>query len=292
MKKTQDILIGGIVVLAIAGYGVFSLIEAQQERFSELQTQLEMVSVQQEMDAQTIELQEAEMERIQEENEQAMVEQNERIAEAEAETKRVSQQKVTSNSISVAELQSFMSAIVRVDCKNGWGSGSILHLSSLNETFVLTNRHVISGESSCYFYSGGKYYYLDLNDTLEWNSKSDASIVTISTANYGFNRKAGVVQTCSNKMPIGTPVVIIGFPSFAKGTQTVTDGIISGYSPANGLPYTNYYISAKMDSGNSGGLAISKDSTGLCNLGLPTWVSTGNFDNQGVVQNIQNVLHK
>lgn len=58
------------------------------------------------------------------------------------------------------------------------------------------------------------------------------------------------------------------------------------------MPYPNYFVSAKVDSGNSGGVAFSKDSNGLCVLGIPTWLTIGNFETQGLVQNIHNVFYE
>jgi hypothetical protein len=96
----------------------------------------------------------------------------------------------------------------------------------------------------------------------------------------------------------------MGFPSYAKrdatvniegiGTvnviyRTTTNGIISGYDSS--LPgNANYFVSAKIDNGNSGGIALAKDASGLCVLGLPTWLTVGNYETQGLVQNITNVL--
>ena len=277
MKNTKDILIGGIVVVAIAGYGIFAYLEQQEAQFNEVQAKFEAISIEQEIKA-------TELLRIQQDNEAIVIAQNERIADAEAETKRVSQQKVTSNSISVAEMQPYMTAVVRVICNNGWGSGSIL-----NNKMILTNRHVIQNERSCYFYSNSRYLGIDIYDTYVWNDVADVAVVPLKAPVYGLNTKVASLHNCSAKMPVGSPVVVIGYPKFAQGSQTVTEGIISGYQGANGLPYNNYYISAKMDSGNSGGISLSKDSQGVCSLGIPTWVSTGNYANQGVVQNIYNV---
>ena len=82
-------------------------------------------------------------------------------------------------------------------------------------------------------------------------------------------------------------------PENAIENEITTNGTISGYdsSPQNdGLPYSNYYISATIDSGNSGGIAFSKDKNGLCLLGIPTWITTtGNYSNEGIVQNIDNI---
>ena len=72
----------------------------------------------------------------------------------------------------------------------------------------------------------------------------------------------------------------------------VSNGVISGFAPAAaGLPNTDYFVSAKIDSGNSGGIAFSKDRDGLCILGIPTWVSQGNFENAGLIQNMSNIYY-
>ena len=39
-------------------------------------------------------------------------------------------------------------------------------------------------------------------------------------------------------------------------------------------------------------VAIAKDGNGLCVLGIPTWLTVGNYETQGLVQNIRNVIPK
>ena len=62
--------------------------------------------------------------------------------------------------------------------------------------------------------------------------------------------------------------------------MTVTDGIVSG------IEYTAYgpiyKTSAKIDKGNSGGLAI--DNNSKCGIGIPTWATSGAFDGLGYIQ--------
>ena len=106
-------------------------------------------------------------------------------------------------------------------------------------------------------------------------------------------------------MPQGSPVIVIGYPAYssmlgvynpenATKNEIITNGTISGYdsSPQNrDLPHPNYYISATIDGGNSGGVAFSKDGNGLCLLGIPTWITlTGNYSNEGIVQDINNIV--
>ena len=60
---------------------------------------------------------------------------------------------------------------------------------------------------------------------------------------------------------------------------------------------TNYYSSGDatnnfQDSGNSGGIALSKYNNKICVLGIPTWISRGTYETQGLIQNIHNVFYK
>ncbi len=76
---------------------------------------------------------------------------------------------------------------------------------------------------------------------------------------------------CHQKASLGDEVVILGYPSIGSQTDiTATRGIISGYDG-------NYYITdAKVEHGNSGGLAILiKDN---CYLGIPTFVQVGSIE--------------
>ena len=120
-----------------------------------------------------------------------------------------------------------------------------------------------------------------------------------------LNYKISQLDFCPLRMAQGLPVAVIGFPAFASrqgkdfglgdatiSSRTLTTGVISGYdteSIGRALPSVNYFVSAAIDAGNSGGIAISKYNGKLCLLGLPTWVSLGYYANQGMVQNIHNV---
>ncbi|MDP3953242.1 MAG: serine protease [bacterium] len=68
---------------------------------------------------------------------------------------------------------------------------------------------------------------------------------------------------------IGDHVSVLGYPKIGGKSLTVTDGIVSGFEIRNGERYIK--TSAKIDQGNSGGIAI-KDSG--CVIGIPTYVQT------------------
>jgi len=205
---------------------------------------------------------------------------------------------------------------------NSTGSGSLIGGSSSNY-MVLTNNHVISGEDQCFVVApnlnGGVagIYELNLTDIKNWNNIADeAAIPIIASAvnrlnswdSFSFNVDINKLnynlwnlKNCSSDMSKASPVMVIGYPAFsvndvasALKDQIVADGIISGYnssSISDGLPYSNYYVSAKVDSGDSGGIALSKDKNGLCILGIPTWITnTGNYSNEGLVQNMNNIV--
>lgn len=211
-------------------------------------------------------------------------------------------------------------SIICVDSSGGrmYGSGTIINHPTLGP-IVVTNYHVIEGAKGCLLYDKSEndssqfgIYTLDMNYQ-HWNDHADAAVLKILSLNAGnipisgLNYSATSLPSCSTNIHTGSKVVIIGYPAYSMhryvdndGTtvllpqRQVTEGNISGKDGSNspdGGYYENYYISAKMDSGNSGGLALSQDSSGICTLGIPTWVQVGQYANQGVVQSIHNVVN-
>ncbi|MBI5654204.1 trypsin-like peptidase domain-containing protein [Candidatus Uhrbacteria bacterium] len=162
-----------------------------------------------------------------------------------------------------------------------------------------------------------QYAVFELNTAIpiQWN-QSDFVALTIGKQLRGtmptsfLNFNLSNTRHCSPLMSVGTKVVVIGYPSYstndvadgdgnALGIQAqrqVTEGSITGYDLTifknSGKPSPNYFVSAKIDSGNSGGLALSNDDQGICILGIPTWSNPGKFERQGVVQNIANIDYK
>jgi len=82
---------------------------------------------------------------------------------------------------------------------------------------------------------------------------------------------------CQFRTPkLGDPVRIFGYPQTSGGFYlTVTDGIISSFSD-EGVILT----SAKIDEGNSGGLAVDQKG---CMVGIPVAISEGTYQNLGVI---------
>jgi hypothetical protein len=215
-----------------------------------------------------------------------------------------------------------------VDEINDTGSGSLW--SFPNSTYdVVTNEHVIAGDDDCVLWipnpnkTSQGTYYLDLSNVRNWNSIADEAVIPIMSPAEAaahnlkiagandipmsqLNYNVSSLRDCPSTMPSNSPVTVVGYPAFSSinvldnpdgafKNQITTNGVISGdYTTyqSDGLPDVDYYISATIDSGNSGGIAFSKDANGLCLLGIPTWITlTGNFTNEGIVQNIYNVKY-
>lgn len=80
----------------------------------------------------------------------------------------------------------------------------------------------------------------------------------------------------SSIVKLGDPIRIYGYPMSSGGFNlTITDGIVSSLS-GDGLILT----SAKVDEGNSGGLAVDKKG---CMVGIPSAISEGKYQNLGVI---------
>lgn len=208
--------------------------------------------------------------------------------------------------ITALELSPFLSGVVKIDCGEFTGTGVLWEINK-NDPMVLTNQHVVNDTT---FLNSGYCKVLIPNSTLFYKVKpilnqkitnaTDFVFLSLEKGNQSDTSKPNVsisnMRKCSENMPAGSPVVVIGYPAYAQNevdTQIITNGIVSGYVPqALSLPNQNYYISAKTDSGNSGGIAFSKDGNGLCALGIPTWLTFGHYETQGVIQNIRNIFIK
>ncbi|KKP33246.1 MAG: hypothetical protein A2312_00370 [Candidatus Staskawiczbacteria bacterium RIFOXYB2_FULL_32_9] len=163
------------------------------------------------------------------------------------------------------------------------GSGVLVQLSG--SIYVITNRHVL--ESSFDALRNGEKYGADFCDitlpngnyafkvyqsSFKGSSTNDLGGLKIEyPTDYIKNLSAVDFLRCKNKALIGDAVAIIGYPGIgSKVDITVTKGIISGYEG-------DYYITdAKVEHGNSGGVAILlKDN---CYLGIPTYAISGEVE--------------
>jgi S1-C subfamily serine protease len=99
-----------------------------------------------------------------------------------------------------------------------------------------------------------------------------------------FSENSTYTAVCAGKaaLNIGDPVRIYGYPASGKLNLAITEGIVSSVMSGGRL-----LTSAKIDSGNSGGLAV--DARG-CFVGIPSAVVEGNFENLGVIIPLQHYL--
>lgn len=171
------------------------------------------------------------------------------------------------------------------------GSGLAMKYSDGQISF-LTNRHVLDdgkgyGPSKCLskLPDDDTVYTSTLNDEYISKDSSDWGYINITNPDAHLKELVGTsLNYCTTKASIGDSVVILGYPSYGTSFYdiTATEGIISGY---DGQYYTT---SAKIEHGNSGGLAIYEKNN--CYLGIPTGVVTGGFESLGRILDVKNIF--
>src|SRR3989338_2923702 len=187
-------------------------------------------------------------------------------------------------SISSTELAPYLTGVVEIDCVDTKGSGSLWNLPGVGYV-VLTNKHVVTKP-----YPATGTCWVMISDSERSKISGDFNTIGVYDLNP-IKRFAYKYQQAVN-----SKVDIAVYPIENKNFRTITNGIISAHDTSvtgifGDLPYVNYFVSAKIDSGNSGGIAFSKDSRGLCVLGIPTWLTVGNYETQGLIQNIHNAFY-
>ncbi|MBU4274650.1 trypsin-like peptidase domain-containing protein [Patescibacteria group bacterium] len=315
-----SVIVGLIIVGGISYYGYFQLKSYQTQQTQREKQNQELFLEQQEMleeARKTLEESKIEIEKAKIENQKK----DQEMTGLEEELTTEKSKPKENFTIQPSELSPYLGGVTEVSCIGGEGSGFLMDLDI--GYVVITNNHVVNGTGDCAVTPENNleqmvgHYNLDRSTIYRWNSYTDIAILkmTISAASSSWsepikdlNYSLSSLRLCPYKMPEGSPMVIVGYPAFAKrqiefqgttgqiSSKQVTNGIISGYDRSvevtGNLPYSNYYVSAKIDSGNSGGVALSKDENGLCFLGVPTWLNIGNYEVQGIVQNIHNVYYK
>lgn len=171
-----------------------------------------------------------------------------------------------------------------------------------SQGYVLTNLHVVDlgGDVDCAIglpdpetgVIREAYWATPIID-VENTTGHDLAIVSIEEPifdqngnTYGFHEKYlkarfpvyEETQACLAVAPeLGDRLFVIGYPVLSGGALTVTDGLISSLFSSEGYLIT----SAKINSGNSGGLAIDSDG---CFVGVPrAYYYQGREENYGEV---------
>ena len=321
-------IIAGVLVLGGAGYvGVkqyqdYQVEKAEQERVAIEKGQETRALAEDQQKA--IEQAQAEIEKLKQENKTSKGRQEALEQKVIAEQQKPRTQDY---SISATELQPYLTGVVELSCfaelpsnKKVSGSGFLWHQSGL----VITNQHVAFDKRCIVSVDdlNGKtiYAYEASVEHATLNKTQDFAILKLgkllveddSRENLPpINYDIGNLKNCPSEISLGSSMVVIGYPAFAEteteigikgyglniteSNRSLTNGVVSAYDnsatpPLGNLSNPHYFVSAKIDSGNSGGIAISKTSKGLCLLGIPTWLTLGNYETGGLVQNMNNIM--
>ncbi len=165
-----------------------------------------------------------------------------------------------------------------------FGSGFLTHFSD-GSTVVITNKHVITDETTGYSATRcavkipgdeNNIYTVNGSDTKISSRGYDWGVLPISNGDTYFTSVAEKnLPICRTQAQTGDNVIVLGYPDYAGNFTwpTATQGIVSGYAD----PY--YTTSAKIEAGNSGGVALNSDKD--CYMGIPSAVQIGKYDNLG-----------
>lgn len=194
-------------------------------------------------------------------------------------------------------------SVVGIYCNNNKGGSGVIFTTS---GVIITNNHVITGASSCQVTipntaNGEISEIYDAKPIITPTLSAKYDVATLKIDGQYTDSKGKTYgpypvkftpftlpSSCDTSTPsqLGDSVRIYGYPVTSGGYNlTVTDGIISSFSDSGYI-----LTSAKVDSGNSGGLAVDKNG---CWLGIPSAVISGNYQNLGVIIPgivVQNIL--
>lgn len=221
----------------------------------------------------------------------ALITQQQKTNQLSNQLLNVQNQKLQSQQDEASRQQKDSQSVVNIVCDDGsGGSGTILS----DDGIVLTNNHVIANAKNCMvtlpdpatgepvsIYESKPFIVPDLSD------KYDIAMLEIDGSytdsdgktwgDYPTTFPALNPPDCSNETSqLGDSIKIYGYPVTSGGYNlTITEGIISSFSDDG-----NILTSAKIDSGNSGGLAVDQKG---CFVGIPSAVIKGKYQNLGVI---------
>lgn len=175
-------------------------------------------------------------------------------------------------SLLVAQWQPYVYRLVcHVDGEKSKGSATLEN--SNNRWRLVTSAHVLEENGvlvdSCDVRDqSGRFLTQVTGSDMSYDNETGIGILKTSELDTS---ELAVPQVCEAEPIIGDRVITLGYPGIgADDSVTVTEGIISGFDD-------DFYVtSAKIEEGNSGGVAVHvKDN---CILGLPTLVITGRVE--------------
>ena len=188
----------------------------------------------------------------------------------------------------LSEREKIYSAVVKIVCEDDeyfyYGSGTNVDPSG----YILTNHHVVEGlaQDACMVgfpdpISGliKEAYWTNIVTEVANETGHDLAYLVIDKPVfdeegnvYGYHDRIfnssfpyfeHTEQCLDTVYTLGEKILVLGYPPLSGTALTVTDGLISSFYSPNGYIIT----SAKIVSGNSGGLAINENG---CYVGVPT----------------------
>ncbi|MFZ2414793.1 MAG: trypsin-like peptidase domain-containing protein [Minisyncoccia bacterium] len=202
------------------------------------------------------------------------------------------EQKLQNNTLTQDDVALFVVNLMCFNAEgtvNNGGSGTMM----TNNGYILTNYHVLAETDFClvtipdpttgtpneiyvaspYIFSISQEY--DIAALIIFEAYTDEAGTTYGTYPNTFNsyHNAG----CYDYIPkLGEDIEIYGYPVTSGGYNlTITDGVISSFTDEGFI-----LTSAKVDSGNSGGIAVNKNG---CFVGIPSAVHSGTYQNLGMI---------
>lgn len=171
-----------------------------------------------------------------------------------------------------------------------WGGSGLaagFNPSFPNEFSILTNKHVlavpvpanapISGTFApdfCKITFPDRHTVNLPSPRISGNPSQDIAIVRINPPDQYLLSFPKVPTYCSRRPVVGESLVVLGYPAIGSQTDiTATDGIVSGYDGIYDI------TSAKIEHGNSGGIAIATQEN--CFIGIPSFVDVGEIESLG-----------
>ena len=257
-----------LALIAVGGYFLFS---------KNSQNDKEQIQQQAEAQQKALESAQAKIEKLKQDSESAKTKQQQL-----EQTIKSAPKPATTNSLT-SIIKGWRPRIAYVVCSWGSGSSEIEASGSglLMKNWIATNDHVMRyggrTPTACGISLPDKdtIYYADISSSNVYGGGVDMAGITIDNQdNYTDTLGSKPVNYCKRKAEIGESIVILGYPYTGSTNDiTATEGIISGYDGY-------YYItSAKIEHGNSGGVAVLlKDN---CYLGIPSNVSAGELESLG-----------
>lgn len=164
-----------------------------------------------------------------------------------------------------------------LDSSEALGSGGIIDPRG----YILTNYHVVEGQNQVYIGVNGPRqdeppevtYQAELVD---WDADLDLALLRIVADENGYTLGGALALTSvplgdSDRLKLGDPIIILGFPGLGGETLTLSRGTVAGFHKDD-LGNSRGWIKtdAEASPGNSGGVAINQAGEWI---GVPTWVN-------------------